>query len=215
MTSDASPTTMSDLSLPNSAVSTKFCRSFWRYLEKPITGLLLTLALSLMTKGFPIVKAHGAEVPELADRSTLDVTNIVSQSTDLAQVAIANQQALPDGTYVFGQSPEADQMGSTYLVFEANDEQIVGAFYMPASSFDCFYGEPEVEHLELMVVNSEDQSEYPYTVELQRDTNVATVGNSAIASLHLTGYHQLDTVSPNDHRILAACKVAQQQLERN
>ncbi|MBD2060444.1 hypothetical protein H6F88_31365 [Oculatella sp. FACHB-28] len=205
---------MSDLSLSNAA-STKFCRSFWRYLEKPLTGLLLTLALSPMAKGFPIVKAHGAEVPEVADRSTLDVTNILSRSTDLAQFEATNQQTLPDGTYVFGQSPEADQVGSTYLVFEANDEQIVGAFYMPTSSFDCFYGEPEVEHLELTVVNSEDQSEYAHTVELQRDTSVATVGNSAIASLHLTGYHQIDTVSPNDHRILAACKVAQQQLGRN
>lgn len=206
---------MTDLSISNFAVSSKFCRAFWRYLEKPATGLLLTLALSLMAEGFPIVEAHGAEVPEVADRSTLDVTNLVSRSTDLAQFEGTNQQILPDGTYVFGQSPEADQVGSTYLVFEANDEQVVGAFYMPASSFDCFYGEPEVEHLELTVVNSENQSEYAYTVELQRDTSVATVGNSAIAPLHLTGYHQIDTVSPNDHRILAACKVAQQQLGRN
>ncbi|NJL35601.1 MAG: hypothetical protein HC840_07315 [Leptolyngbyaceae cyanobacterium RM2_2_4] len=202
---------MSDLLLLNSAVSTQSCGSFWRYLEKPITGLLLTLSLSLMVEGFPIVKAHGAEVPELADRSTLDVTNVVDRSIDLAQSGSAIQQALPDGTYVFGQSPEANQVGSTYLVFEANDEQIVGAFYMPASAFDCFYGEPEVEHLELTVVNSEDQSEYSYTVEMQQDTNVATVGNSAIAPLHLAGYHQLETLSPNDHRILAACKVAQQQ----
>lgn len=163
-----------------------------------------------MAKGFSIVEAHGAEVPEVADRSTSDVTNVVNRSIDLAQSEATNQQTLPDGTYVFGQSPEADQVGSTYLVFEANDEQIVGAFYMPASSFDCFYGEPEVEHLELTVVNSEDQSEYAHTVELQRDTNVATVGDWPIASLHLTGYHQIDTVSPNDRRILAACKVAQQ-----
>ncbi|NJN91022.1 MAG: hypothetical protein HC878_12035, partial [Leptolyngbyaceae cyanobacterium SL_5_14] len=124
---------MSDLLLLNSAVSTQSCGSFWRYLEKPITGLLLTLSLSLMVEGFPIVKAHGAEVPELADRSTLDVTNVVDRSIDLAQSGSAIQQALPDGTYVFGQSPEANQVGSTYLVFEANDEQIVGAFYMPAS----------------------------------------------------------------------------------
>jgi len=202
---------MSDLSLLNSAVSTKSNCSFWRYLEKPITGLLLTLSLSLMSEGFPIVKAHGAEVPELADRSTLEVTNIVDRSIDLAQSNLANQQILPDGTYVFGQSPEANQVGSTYLVFEANDEQIVGAFYMPASAFDCFYGESEVEHLELTVINSENQSEYAYTVEVQQDTNVATAGDSAIAPLQLMGYHQIDTLSPNDHRILAACKVAQQQ----
>lgn len=190
---------MSNLSL-HSALPAN--RSLWRYLEKPVTGLLLTIALSLMAEGFPIVKAHSAEVPDVADRSTF---------FNLAQSSSTGQPPFPNGTYVFGQSPEAEQFGSTYLVFEATDGQIVGAFYMPSSSFDCFYGEPHIEHLALTVVNSDDQSGYAYSVELQRDTNVATVGNSAIASLHLPGYYQIDTISPNDERILAACKVAQPQ----
>jgi hypothetical protein len=218
---------MSDLSLSNSAVPATSHRSFWCYLEKPITGLLLTLALSLIAEGFPIVEAHGAELPEVADRSTSEVINevinvadqsmlnraIFDQSTffDLAQFNLVSQRSLPNGTYVFGQSPEADQVGSTYLVFEVSNEQIVGAFYMPSSSFDCFYGEPQVEYLALTVVNSDDRSEYTYNVELQRDTNVATVSNSAIAPLRLTGYHQLDTVGPNDYRILAACRTAHLQ----
>jgi hypothetical protein len=198
------PTAMSDLTLSHSAVSATSCHSFWHYLEKPITGLLLTLALSLISEGFPIVKAHGAEVPEVADRSS---------TFELAQAGFTVQQSLPDGTYVFGQSPEANQLGSTYLVFEANDEQIVGAFYMPSSSFDCFYGEPQVEHLALTVINSDSQSQYAYSVELQQDTSVATTGSSAIAPLRLSGFHQIDTVSPNDQRILAACKVAQQHQQ--
>jgi hypothetical protein len=114
-------------------------------------------------------------------------------------------QALADGVYLYGQSPEPGTMGSEYLVFEVSQGEVVGGFYMPRSSFDCFYGDVESEQLALTVVNSYEQTQHPYSVALQTDGAVASAENGS-APMGLEGYHRLDNLSDTDQQILATCK---------
>ena len=76
---------------------------------------------------------------------------------------------------------------------------------MPQSSFDCFYGSVESDNLNLSVVSSYDEATHEYSVPFQEGTAIATT-NEAAAPVQLVGYHSIDTVSNNDHRILGMCR---------
>ncbi len=118
----------------------------------------------------------------------------------------ANRQTLADGVYLYGQTAEPEQLGAAYLVFEVQNRRVVGAFYMPSSSFDCFYGEVEADRLALTVVDSYEQSHHPYSVALATDSSVASVGGSPSTPAELEGFHHIQTISDNDQRILSTCQ---------
>lgn len=117
-------------------------------------------------------------------------------------------QSLADGTYLYGQSPEPDQIGSEYLVFEVNQGQVVGGFYMPRSSFDCFHGSLESNQMALTVVDSYEQTPHAYSVALRPNGTNASAGSSTVP-MGLEGYHRLDEISNTDQEILATCKADQ------
>lgn len=115
----------------------------------------------------------------------------------------AERSVLADGTYLFGQSPQPDQIGSTYTVFSVKNSQIVGAFYQPRSSFDCFSGQLQADRLAVTVVDSYSQSVYPYEVALSADTTLVA-GNGA-GAYGLEGFHRIETLSTQDAEILSVC----------
>lgn len=164
----------------------------WRFLEKPITGLLLTLSLVVSIEGFPSVTAQGAEVP----------------SSLLPQLPVPErgQPIMPNGTYLYGQSPEAEQVGSTYVVFEVERDRVVGAFYMPQSSFNCFEGQLQPRQMQLTVLDSYEQVSYSYAVAMQPDAPLANRQGTAIAPTAMPGYHSLSALSDADHQLVATCK---------
>lgn len=169
-------------------------QTLWHRLEKPLTALFLTAGLSIAAS---VTHSQASEIAAIAsDIPTAEVATI-------AQVV---EPILPNGVYLYGQAQEPDQIGSAYLVFEVNDSQVVGAFYMPSSSFDCFYGEVETNQLMLTIVSSYEQESYPYAIALEENSNVAAAGDAAIEPMTLEGYYHLDTVSENDQRILGMCR---------
>lgn len=172
-----------------------------RHFEKFLTGLAFTLVVSLIA-GLPNRPAHGAEIPSMPEPV---------QSSEVALVpSTLGQQTFHDGVHVFGQSPAADQLNSAYMVFEVNAGQVIGAFYMPQSSFDCFRGEVRSEQLALTVTDSYGQTRYPYSVALQQSATVASAG-STMASFRPVGFHPIETLSDTDQRILNACRATYQQ----
>ncbi len=174
-------------------------KSLLKYLERPITALALTLGLAAAA----LTPAQGVEVAPVE-------ANQVARANANVQII---SQGLPNGIYLYGQSPEAEQLGSAYMVFEVSDRQVIGAFYMPSSSFDCFYGEVQVQQLALNVVDAYEQTVHPYAVALEAADSVAAGGNGAIAPLSLEGFHAIDAVSSNDQRILNTCKADQQRVD--
>lgn len=169
-------------------------RTLTHAINQPLAGLFLALGLAVSGSGSLAV---ATEAPAVSDESRISVAASTADAGSL--------RALPDGVYLFGQSPEPDQVGAAYMVFEVNDSRVVGAFYMPYSSFDCFNGQFGGNQLELTVINSYEQTAHPYAVALSENSSVATTGD-AIAPVGLEGYHQLEQVSENDERILATCQ---------
>ena len=121
------------------------------------------------------------------------------------QPSTAQPAALPDGVYLYGLSPKPDEIGQGYFVFESKRGQVVGALYMPLSSFDCAAGSFKQEQLALTVTNSYDRITNPLEIALERNATVASSGNSTLG-IGLQGFHKLDTVTENDYRMLNVCK---------
>ncbi|NET30985.1 MAG: hypothetical protein F6K19_03150 [Cyanothece sp. SIO1E1] len=161
------------------------------------------LILALITHGFGSLSAHSSESPFEEQRSHSTVSVRLKQSAP-----IANTGSLPlEGIYLYGQSSQPEQLGQTYLVFEARDNKIIGAFYKPSSSFDCFYGMAKPEQLSMTVVDSYSQAVYPYSVAREQNMTIASANSrSTAATLALRDFHPIHPPSANDQNILDICK---------
>ncbi|MBW4695390.1 MAG: hypothetical protein KME27_26880 [Lyngbya sp. HA4199-MV5] len=124
----------------------------------------------------------------------------------IARAEAAPKPVLPDGVYLYGQSAQPDQVGQGYFVFESRRGNVVGALYMPRSSFDCTSGKFQNDQLALTVVNSYDRTTNPFEIALEKTSNVATEGNPALQKIGLEGFQRINKLSENDHRILNVCK---------
>jgi outer membrane biosynthesis protein TonB len=133
----------------------------------------------------------------------------------LAQVPNSDG-AIADGTYLYGQSAQAGEIGKEYIVFEARQGKIVGAMYMPSSEYACFYGTLNSKQMNLTVVNPHNQTSFAHTIARNQPTQIAAVGgqinlNNTYDSLTyphsigLEGYLPISQVSDNDKQILSNC----------
>ena len=111
---------------------------------------------------------------------------------------------LKDGTYLYGQSPQREQLGQEYLVFTVNAGKVTGAFYQPRSEYSCFSGELTASQLSLSIRDPYDNSVSPYAIALKPQAPVA--GNTQnLGNMTLDGYYALGKLSANDQRILKDC----------
>lgn len=129
----------------------------------------------------------------------------------MAQATPTQATRLPDGVYLYGQSAQPEEIGKGYFVFESRQGKLIGALYMPRSSFDCTYGSVESDRVSLMVIDSYDRSENPYVIATERKDSVASRDNPVVAPVGLEGYQRLSKLSANDQRILNVCKQHYQQ----
>jgi hypothetical protein len=135
---------------------------------------------------------------------------LVSLSKDIKQVSL---RQVPDreknffesGIYLYGESSQPEQIGHEYMVFEVNGNNIVGAFYQPASEFACFSGTVDHQGMNLNVVDPYENEIYAYTIPLKRSETVASTSNSLSPSVSLDGYKLVNHISDNDRRILDIC----------
>ena len=186
-------------SLPSntSVTHTTLVKQFGR----SVKGLVLTTGFLLAIHAY--LPAHSSETT--SDASIPPASDALATNSD-------RTQPLADGIYLYGQAPERDQLGSAYMVFESNQGQVVGAFYMPHSSFDCFYGNFEADRLALTVIDSYEQTPHPYAVALEPADSLATTNPETAAPISLEGFHAIDSVTENDLRILATCRADQSQI---
>ncbi len=125
-------------------------------------------------------------------------------SNSVAQERQTTRSGLADGVYVFGESSIPNQPGMTYTVLSVEDGRTIGAFYQPNSSFDCYSGEVTANRLRVNIINSYEQTVYPYEIALTSG-GVLTAGNSTPTNT-LEGFHRIDTISDIDQTVLAVCQ---------
>ncbi|MEO0647119.1 MAG: hypothetical protein AAFZ17_13330 [Cyanobacteria bacterium J06650_10] len=155
-------------------------------------------------KSFLAIATLGLILPTV---STLQVSRAEASSNPSknSSGAPSSRTVLEDGTYLFGQSPQPDQIGSAYAVLSVQNNQTIGAFYYPHSSFDCFSGQVLPDRLAVNVVDSYDQVSYPYEVALSVSDD-SLVAGSAAPAYTLEGFHQINELSTQDLEMLAVCK---------
>ncbi|MEB3359156.1 MAG: hypothetical protein VKK04_20685 [Synechococcales bacterium] len=180
----------------------------WVYqLTRPLAGLIL--ALGLVIGGLSGLSARSMEFASLPEQSSASANEVQGS---LTEPPTPSSGSFPEsGVYLYGQSPEPNQIGSAYAVLEVVGDRTVGAFYMPHSSFDCFYGEVRPNQLALTVVNSYEQVAYGYSVALQRDGAIASGQNAINPPTKLAGYHRIANLSDRDRAILNTCRTTHQE----
>ncbi|RZM82475.1 hypothetical protein [Leptolyngbya iicbica] len=127
-------------------------------------------------------------------------------SANVLDAAASQSTAIADGVYLYGSAPEPETLGAAYMVFAAQDAQLVGAMFMPQSSFDCFQGYRDGNELALQITNSYTQEVYGYAIALVTDDlQVASTGNSDFV-LALDGFYDLGTPGESELAILSTCQ---------
>lgn len=110
------------------------------------------------------------------------------QTAQARQAASTNERAsLPDGIYLYGNSPQPNELARNYVIFERHSGEVVGAFYSPQSDFTCFAGDLEGTRLDVEAVVLGE----PKTQEVKAQ---------------LSNLYPLQQVSTNDQRLLNICK---------
>ena len=136
-----------------------------------------------------------------------DNGHVAYETVQTMRPLLAQTSTLPaDGLYLFGAQPVADQLATAYLVFELQAGRVTGAFYMPHSSFDCFQGGMDQSELALTITDSDSQERYTYAQALEQGALVASTGD--VTEFSLAGFHQLEQLSANDHRLLETCQAS-------
>ncbi len=160
----------------------------WRHSPLALLLPVLGIAASSSCAAFAEPFLFGAFEPEVAAPPKRGQADLPSGESPRADDSSSDRgSSLPDGVYLYGESPEPEQIQKTYLVFEVRRGLTVGAIYMPSSSFDCFYGNARAQQLDLTIVNSYEQTNYDFSIPLKE-------------------FHAIASVSTNDRRILGVCK---------
>ncbi|MGI8501448.1 MAG: hypothetical protein ACR2LR_09940 [Hassallia sp.] len=111
-----------------------------------------------------------------------------------------------DGVYLYGQSPQPNQLGQGYIVFEKRKNQVMGALYIPNSEFSCFQGNVDSSGELAMTVTAPGEGglEEVATANTLPKLDIDQPMTYAY-SVALQDYHKLNTVSEGDRRILQMC----------
>lgn len=182
------------------------CRSLQSWTRRSVPVVLLSVGL--LTSGFSLV-ANSAEAPISLPKTSQAKTPVQPKPATAkpATVKPVSGSSTQDGMYLFGQSAKPDQIGKAYAVLEIKQGKVMGAFYMPYSSFDCVHGTLKADKLALTVIDSYERTSRPYSIALERSYPVAAVnGKTPSPGFRLQGFHPLAALSDNDQRMLNVCK---------
>ena len=160
-----------------------------------LNSIAFHLSKRSIKKSYFAIATLGFLVPTV---SSFQISDAVASSNR------ANRIVLEDGTYLFGQSPQPNQVGSAYAVLSVRDNQTIGAFYYPHSSFDCFSGQVLPDRLAVSIVDSYDQTTYPY--EMALSVSDSLVAGSAAPGYTLEGMYQISEPRAQDLDILSICE---------
>lgn len=92
-----------------------------------------------------------------------------------------------NGTHLYGETSQPNQIGKGYVVFSHQNGRVVGAFYYPRSEFDCFAGSLKNNMLDVRSVGTDD----PEIVAVK---------------VNLSDLHSIPALSKGDQQMLSVCQ---------
>ncbi|MEH2155902.1 hypothetical protein [Nostoc sp.] len=132
-------------------------------------------------------------------------------ATKSARVLPKADFPVKDGIYLYGQSPNANQLGQGYIIFQKQQAKVTGALYMPQSEFNCFQGtiNPSGE-LAMTVNSSSNEANSNQSNQVATSSRLPKINddesNSYAYSLALQDFYRLNSMTASDRRTLQMCK---------
>ena len=171
--------------------------------QLPLGGLLLSVACATQASTLAVAPQQSAQAVD-------------ANAIAVAQIPPSNA-SIPDGTYLYGQSSQAQQVGKEYVVFEARQGKVIGAMYLPSSEYSCFYGTLDSKQLSLTVANPYDQTAISHAIARTQSTQVAAAGGQLTIqngydsltyphAVGLEGYQPISKIGDSDKQILNTCR---------
>ncbi len=112
-----------------------------------------------------------------------------------------------DGIYLYGQSPKPNQLGQGYVLFQKQQDKVIGALYMPNSEFSCFQGTLDRSGELALTVNSSPDEDG--STQVATSNGIPRINEDEpityAYSVALQDYHQLKSISVSDRRMLQMC----------
>lgn len=107
----------------------------------------------------------------------------VAEPTNIA--ASRPSTPLADGTYLYGDTDQANQIGQGYVVFKKQGQKVTGAFFYPQSEFSCFTGTAKNQRLEVLSLGLPHENALEVEVPLTQMHHIKSVGNTEQNSLSM------------------------------
>jgi hypothetical protein len=133
--------------------------------------------------------------------------------TPIRPSAAPPEPTIANGTYLYGETRQRNQLGSAYLVFEIRNSQLKGAVYWPGSAFECLSGQvqavgpasPGENRLALTFLANQNQPASTRNIAISRSAIVASASKT-VPAIALEGMHPIGPLTSNDQRILRMCQ---------
>ena len=133
------------------------------------------------------------------------------------QLAMASAVPLPrafgsqleEGIHFFGEADAPNQLGSTYIVFEVKDAEVLGAVYAPNSAYSCFEGRFSGNQLALRIDDPYGDEVYLHEIALEQQATAIAAGEelaSVQMEMGLAGMTALGEIRAEEQSLLASCK---------
>ena len=170
------------------------------FCQYPLFNVGLTFFLGLTTT-YPSLLLESS----LAKLQVKQQTPKTSKTKSSLAQASSSNSPLANGVYLYGQSSVPEQIGKEYLVFQLRQGKVIGAIYMPRSEFYCFYGNLNLQQMNLSILDPYENRIYSYSLTIRERSSVSATPEGDANSIAIEGYQQINTIRTNDRRILNIC----------
>ena len=96
---------------------------------------------------------------------------------------IASEITTESGISLYGETANPNQVGQGYIIFEQQDDTLIGAFYYPQSEYSCFTGRQTNDQLDVLSLPNHQESLASFSLSLGEMTAVQEIGESEKATL--------------------------------
>lgn len=95
-----------------------------------------------------------------------------------------NLAAVPQGqTFLYGETAEANEPGQGYIVFQHQNDKIVGAFYYPQSEYSCFTGKMNASTLKVLSLPTAQDPISSFSLSMDELTAIPSIGPEELETL--------------------------------